>query len=42
MPREPQSLVEMLGNGDIHTIPAAASEVSAALREQRIDGAVLG
>jgi signal transduction histidine kinase/DNA-binding response OmpR family regulator/HAMP domain-containing protein len=37
------SLVEMLGNGDIHTIPAASgAEVSAALREQRIDGAVLG
>jgi CheY-like chemotaxis protein len=37
------SLVEMLGNGDIHTIPAASgAEVSAALREQRVDGAVLG
>ena len=37
------SLVELLGNGDIHTIPAASgAEVSAALREQQIDGAVLG
>jgi CheY-like chemotaxis protein len=42
-PARLQSLVELLGNGDIHTIPAAsAAEVSAALREQKIDGAVLG
>ena len=38
-----QNLAEMLGDKDIHTIPAAsAAEVSAALREQKIDGAVLG
>jgi PAS domain S-box-containing protein len=37
------SLVELLGNGDIQTIPAASgAEVSTALQEQRIDGAVLG
>jgi CheY-like chemotaxis protein len=42
-PARRPSLVELLGNGDIHTIPAAtAAEVSSALREQRIDGAVLG
>jgi PAS domain S-box-containing protein len=36
-------LVELLGNGDIQTIPAASgADVSAAVREQRIDGAVLG
>jgi signal transduction histidine kinase/CheY-like chemotaxis protein/HAMP domain-containing protein len=37
------NLVELLGNGDIQTIPAASqADVSAAVREQRIDGAVLG
>ena len=42
-PARLQSLVELLGNGDIHTIPAASgAEVSAALRERKIDGAVLG
>jgi PAS domain S-box-containing protein len=42
-PARGPSLVELLGNGDIHTIPAASgAEVSAALRKQRIDGAVLG
>ena len=36
-------LVELLGNGDIQTIPAASgADVSAVLREHRIDGAVLG
>jgi PAS domain S-box-containing protein len=41
-PARRPSLVEMLGNGDIHTIPAASrAEVSTALQEQRIDGAVL-
>jgi signal transduction histidine kinase/DNA-binding response OmpR family regulator/HAMP domain-containing protein len=42
-PARLQSLVELLGNGDIHTIPATTgAEVSAALREQKIDGVVLG
>ena len=42
-PARRPSVVELLGNGDIHTIPAASrAEVSTALREQRIDGAVLG
>jgi CheY-like chemotaxis protein len=42
-PARRPSLVEMLGNGDIHTIPAASgAEVSTALREHEIDGAVLG
>ena len=42
-PARLKSLVELLGNGDIHTIPAATgAEVFAALREQKIDGVVLG
>ena len=42
-PARRPSLVELLGNGDIQTIPAASgAEVSAALREHEIDGAVLG
>jgi CheY-like chemotaxis protein len=42
-PARRPSLVELLGNGDIQTIPAASgAEVSTALREHEIDGAVLG
>jgi signal transduction histidine kinase/CheY-like chemotaxis protein/HAMP domain-containing protein len=42
-PARLQSLVELLDGKDVHTIPAAgAAAASAALREQKIDGAVLG
>jgi CheY-like chemotaxis protein len=42
-PARRQNLAELLGNGDIHTILAAGgAEASAAIRDKRIDGAVLG
>jgi CheY-like chemotaxis protein len=42
-PARRQSLVELLDGKDVHTVPAAsAAEAFAALREQKIDGTVLG
>jgi len=42
-PARRENLAELLGNGDIHTILAASgAEACAAIRDKRIDGAILG